>query len=101
MKHLVILMPVAEQAIVDHARWILDQSHSNRVAERWLSGVFRAVDSLETEPRSHPLAEEHGRRGVELRKTVIGGFTLLFTIDDASQKVSVVAAYGSGQRPPI
>lgn len=63
--------------------------------------MFRAADALESEPRSHPIAEEHGRRDVEIRKAVIGGFTLLFTVDDAAGEFRVIAAYGSGQLPPI
>lgn len=99
MRFRVLVMPQAREEILGQARWILSESRTPTVAQRWMDGVYAGIETLQTEPRSHPVAEDDGRGGVEIRKLVMGGYTLLFTVLDDEGEVHVVDARGRGKLP--
>lgn len=93
------LTDVALVAISQQARYIAAEQQQPQNAERWLQGVWDAVDSLEQLPTRAPLAAENDEVDYEVRHLIVGGSALLFTIDDTRDTVWVIALRGTGQLP--
>lgn len=99
MTYRVKITAEAKAAILEQARYIANVQHAPLNAARWLSEVYKAADSLEDWPRRCRRAPEDAFRDFEIRKRVVKGFTLLFTIVEETQTVWIIGARGSGQRP--
>lgn len=67
---------------IAQAFWFIHtERHRPMNAERWLQGLYDAIDPLETTPQRCPLAREHGLiEDVELRQLVHKSHRLIFTI---------------------
>lgn len=91
----------AKAVILEQARYIANDRHAPLNAARWLSEVYKAADSLEHWPRRCRRAPEDRFRDFEIRKRVVKGFTLLFTIVEDTKTVWIIGARGSGQLPKI
>lgn len=60
----------------------------------------RAVASLQTLPRRLALAEEDQHVAYEVRRVVVGQHLLLFTIDEANERV-IVVGFRHGRQLPV
>ncbi|HYO26603.1 MAG TPA: type II toxin-antitoxin system RelE/ParE family toxin [Lacipirellulaceae bacterium] len=90
MRYRVEVVPEAEAAIAASVRYIAVDCRSPINAERWLQKLLHAIETLENSPRRCPLAPEDSLVSYEVRMRVIGGYLLLFTIDDSAGKVHVM-----------
>jgi len=89
MKYEVRVVESAERAILEQALFIA--ADKRLAAEKWLGGIWEAIDDLETMPRRHPLAEALSRDlGVETRRLIFGNYVMHFSVDDASGVVEVL-----------
>lgn len=70
MKYDVVLTNEAQQNARAAYRWYADQSPE--VAERWYTGLLKALASLETEPQRCLLANENSQLPIELRQLLYG-----------------------------
>ena len=81
----------ALDAIAEQARYIAVDAQAPLNAARWLEAIWDAAHSLERFPRRAPVAEEDAYVEYEVRQLVVGSHLLLFTVDDAQRKVSVLS----------
>jgi plasmid stabilization system protein ParE len=86
MKYRIAITANAKADIREAARWLLQQT-SPAIAERWLVGPYRAIDSLNSHPRRCPLAAESDKFPVEIRellhgKTKSAKHRILFRVDE-------------------
>ena len=99
MSYRVIVTPIVGDKILEYGRYIAEQSGSLQVAEKWIGGVYAAIDTLDVFPRRFNLAEEDEHRDYEIRRKVIGNYLALYHIDDAEKKVTVIG-FRHGHRLP-
>lgn len=90
MKYTVEITETAETLILEQARYIACEKQEPGNAQRWLEGVWDALEALELLPRRCALATENAFVPYEVRTYPIGSHSLLFTIDDASQKLTII-----------
>lgn len=98
-RYRVLVTATALEAVERHVRFVSDEQHSPRNAERWLQAISDAVGSLETLPRRAKLAEEDAYVTYEVRRLVVYNHLLLFTIDDDRGVVHIIGLR-HGQRLP-
>ena len=79
MKYAVIIHPDAEAEIIDAFRYIHDDSAIN--ARRWLEGLYKTIDTLESMPRRCALARENDAFDTEIRQLVYQSHRVLFTVE--------------------
>jgi plasmid stabilization system protein ParE len=96
MKHRIELAATAKADIRSHARW-LRENISPAAATRWLDGLYKAIDTLQTRPLRYPLAAESDTFPEELRELLYGRrgkrvhkHRILFTIRDDAVHVLYV-----------
>jgi len=90
MNYRIVVTDSAVQLIREQATYIaLHEKMPQRAAE-WLASVIDAADSLATRPRRFGLAEENGLRPYEVRRIMVGGCLLLFSVADESRTVFVI-----------
>jgi plasmid stabilization system protein ParE len=85
MNYSVIVTTSAKSDIRETARWLSEQA-SPAVAERWLAGLRKSINTLARQPRRCPLAAESGKFPVEVRELLhgrikTGKYRILFRID--------------------
>ncbi|MFA9478779.1 type II toxin-antitoxin system RelE/ParE family toxin [Phycisphaerales bacterium AB-hyl4] len=68
-------------------------------AQRWLEGLWDAVDTLETWPTRCSLAPENAYRPFEIRKLNHGSHLILFTINKEQATVYVIGLRHGMQEP--
>lgn len=71
MKYRVELAATAKADIRESARWLIDQA-SQAVAARWLAGLYKAMATLEKQPRRCPIAAESDKFPEEIRELLYG-----------------------------
>ncbi len=98
-RYAVELTDAARASIAAYARYIAVDGKAPKEAERWLEGIWDAVDSLEDWPRRCPTAEEDAYVGYDVRQLVIHSHLLLFTVDHDRRTVWVLALRHGHQRP--
>jgi plasmid stabilization system protein ParE len=83
MKYQIELAAAAKADISATTRWLRDRS-SQSVADRWLKGIYRAINSLGTQPHRCPIAAESDKFPIEIRELLYGKrrnrYRILFTI---------------------
>lgn len=99
MRYKVRITPTAEDSIREQARYIAIDQLSPLNASRWLEAILTAAQDLEQWPRRHPEAEESAHRPYEIRKLSIKGFLLLYTIDENTRTVWIIATRHGRQLP--
>mgnify|MGYP002623682436 CR=1 FL=1 len=99
MRYSVRITPLAEAAIREQARYIAVEQKAPLNAARWLERIHAAADTLGTWPRRCALAEEDAHRPYEIRKLSVDGYLLLFTIDQATHTVWIIATRHGRQQP--
>lgn len=87
MKYQIELAATAKADIREAAEWLRDQA-SPSVADRWLFGLYKAMDTLQIQPQRCPLAAESHKFPEEIRELLYGRrksgkHRILFTIKNA------------------
>lgn len=90
MKYSVHIDAEAQQQIADTFRYIRDVEKKPITAQRWLQGLYDAIESLEEEPHRCAFARENDGFRQEVLKLVYKSTRLVFIIED--QDVFIVAA---------
>lgn len=90
MKYSVHIDAEAQQQIADTFRYIRDVEKKPMTAQRWLQGLYDAIESLEEEPQRCAIARENDSFVQEVRKLVYKSTRLVFVVE--GQDVFVVAA---------
>jgi plasmid stabilization system protein ParE len=67
MKYRIELAATAKADIRGQAQW-LGGEVSPAAAEKWLSGLYKAIDSLQTRPLRCPFAAENDRFPADIRE---------------------------------
>lgn len=80
----------AEAAILDQARYIAVDCDAPINAARWLNRILNAADTLETLPRRCQEADESRSRPYEVRRLLVDGHHLLFTVVEETKTVWVI-----------
>lgn len=99
MKYRVVVTDTVRALIREQASYIAHHEKLPLRAADWLDRVMDAADSLATRPRRFGFAEEHGARPYEIRRIVVGGCLLLFSVADESRTVFVIGFRHGRQRP--
>ena len=85
MKYRVELTAVAKADIREATRWLRDQA-SQAVADKWLAGLYRTINTLATRPLRCPVAAENDRFPEEIRELLYGRKKnkrrIIFTVRD-------------------
>ena len=88
MKYRTELATTAKVDILGQARWLRDEA-SPAVAEKWLTGLYKAIGTLQTRPSRCPLAAENHKFPEEIRVLLYGRpgkrkhkHRIIFTIRD-------------------
>jgi len=89
----------AYEAFRSQARYIAIDEQAPLNAQRWLEGLWKMVESLETLPRRYRRAPEDALRPYEVRRALYHKHAVLFTIDDENRVVYVLGLRGPGQLP--
>lgn len=90
MKYTVYVDPEAQQQIAETFRYIRDIEQKPMTAQRWLQGLYDAIDSLEENPERCATARENDRFEQTIRKLVYKSTRLVFVIE--GQAIYVIAA---------
>jgi plasmid stabilization system protein ParE len=77
-QYLVELAEPAKLEIAEAEDWI--DAESPAAAERWIEGLYDALDGLQTMPARCPLAPENKSHAEEIRQLIYGRYRVLFTI---------------------
>jgi plasmid stabilization system protein ParE len=85
MKYRIELAATAKAHIRQQAQWLRDQA-SPAAAERWLAGLYKAIDTLQTRPQRCPVAAENDKFPEEIRELLHGRrkhkLRIIFTLRD-------------------
>jgi plasmid stabilization system protein ParE len=86
MKYRVEIAASAKADIREAARWLAEQA-SPAVATRWLTGLYKAMNSLGRQPSRCPVAAESHKFPVEIRELLYGRSKkgrrrIIFTIEN-------------------
>lgn len=84
MKYRVESAATAKADIRAQAEWLREQA-SPAAADRWLAGLYKAIDTLQTRPSRCPTASESHKFPEEIRELLHGGrnrhkYRIIFTI---------------------
>ncbi len=101
MKYRVVVTDTVRALIREQASYIAHHEELPQRAAEWLVAVIDAAESLATRPRRFGFAEEHGARPYEIRRIVVGGCLLLFSVADESRIVFVIGFRHGRQRPKV
>jgi plasmid stabilization system protein ParE len=71
MKYQIELAATAKADIRRQAHWLLEQV-APAAAEKWLDGLYKAIDTLQTRPLHRPVAAESDRFPEEIRELHYG-----------------------------
>ena len=71
MKYRIELAATAKADIHQQARWLHDQASPN-AADRWLAGLYKAIDTLATRPQRCLVSAESYKLPEELRELLHG-----------------------------
>ncbi len=99
MKYAVEVTDAALEAMLAQARYIAIECQSPLNAQRWLEQAWDVIDSWEEMPRRHNLAAENASKPYEVRRALLGKYSILFTIDENTRTVRVIG-FRHGSRLP-
>jgi plasmid stabilization system protein ParE len=88
MKYRIELAASAKADIRSQARWLLEQMPP-AAADKWLAGLYKAIDTLQSRPLRCPIAAEADKFPEEIRELLYGRsgkrthkHRIIFTIRD-------------------
>jgi plasmid stabilization system protein ParE len=71
MKYRIELAATAKADIHGQAQWLRDEA-SPAAAEKWLAGLYKAIDALQSRPLRCPVAAENDKFPEEIRELLYG-----------------------------
>jgi plasmid stabilization system protein ParE len=71
MKYRIELAATAKADIRGQAQWLREQV-SVAAADKWLAGLYKAIDTLQTRPLRCPVAAENDKFPEEIRELLYG-----------------------------
>jgi plasmid stabilization system protein ParE len=92
----VIVTPEAEAGIVSAFQYINERSPGN--AAKWLRGLYREIDTLETMPERCSLARENEYFEDTLRQLLFQSHRIIFRVEQAERIVRVLYMRDGKQR---
>ena len=96
--HSVRVVPAAEQAILEQARFIAADIPD--AAAAWVETIWDAIDDLARFPNRNAIAPiESDALGVEIRKLVFGSYLIFYAVD-AKHRIVTVLRFRHGKRLP-
>lgn len=95
-RYRVDLTPLAESDIAAAFHYIHRRAPLN--AERWIRGIYAAVDSLMRQPKRCPRAPESDYLGEELRHLVFKSHRIIFRVEETRKIVQVLHVRHGAQR---
>lgn len=100
MSFRVVIARAAEDAIAAQVEYLKQQSAPPDRVDRWLTGLFDLIDSLNELPRRFPVAEAvTAAAGFEVRRVNYADYAVFFRVNDAQALVEVIAFRHGRQRP--
>ena len=97
MRYEVIVTPEAQAGIEEAFAYIFERSPLN--GARWLRGLYRKIDSLESFPERYGWAQEREYLEEDLRVLVFKSHGVIFQVDKASRIVYVLYVRHLRRRP--
>ena len=88
MKYAVELTPTAQAQAWEAFEYIHARSPVN--AERWLKGLYKAIDTLELFPARCGIAPESRHLNAELRHLVFKSHRVIFHVDERKKVVRIL-----------
>lgn len=85
MKYWIELAASAKADIRAAAQWLRERA-SEAVVDKWLSGLSKAINTLQTQPQRCPIIDESHKFSEELRELLhgrkkSGKYRIIFTIE--------------------
>jgi hypothetical protein len=99
MKYSVEISDAAFEAIGAQARYIAIDCKAPLNAQFWLERVWDVIDGLEQMPGRHALAPEDAYKPYEVRRALVGNYSILFTIDEGAGKVWIIGLRHGSRLP--
>ncbi len=106
MKYPIELAATAKADIRSQAHWLFGQV-SPAAADKWLDGLYKAIDTLQTRPSRCPVADESDKFPEEIRELLYGRsgkrmhkHRIIFTIRDDTVHVLYVRHTARDQVEP-
>jgi plasmid stabilization system protein ParE len=72
MKYRIELAATAKVDIQGQAQWLREEA-SSAAAEKWLTGLYKTIDTLQTRPLRFPVAAANDKFPEEIRELLYGG----------------------------
>jgi plasmid stabilization system protein ParE len=92
----VIVTPEAETGIFSAFEYVNERSPEN--AAKWLRGLYRAIDALETAPERCSVARENEYFEGTLRQLLFKSHRIVFRVEQAEKIVTVLYVLHGKQR---
>lgn len=97
MSYRVVLLPVVENQILDHALYIAQDSIDR--ALQWEQSLRQHILSLADLPKAHPISEPESRAfGSDIRKTNFGDYLIFYRVDEQQATVYILAFMHGARR---
>lgn len=102
MTYRVSISPEVLDSIDRHIVYLRHEGAPPDRIDAWLGGLRATIDSLYLMPRRFAIAEAvTAAKGYEVRRVNHGDYALFYRIDDAAQRVEVMAFRHGSQRPRV
>ena len=89
----VIILPLAEEDIIDQTDYIAFELKSPETALNMVSGFKKVINSLGMFPQSHELDEDEDLARYGIRKTYYKNYKIYFLIDEREQAVYILRVF--------
>ena len=89
----VIILPLAEEDIVDLADYIACDLKSQETALNMVRGLRKTINSLSTFPQSHELDEDEELARCGIRKVYYKNYKIYFLISEREQTVYILRVF--------
>lgn len=89
----VLIQRLAKNDILEYSKFLIQQSSSNEVAERWLDQLEREILGLAEMPKRYPIIPEQSHFEIELRHFICYSHRVIFHVDDERSRVRVLRIF--------
>jgi plasmid stabilization system protein ParE len=96
VKYEVVVTPEAQSGIRGAFRYIQARAPLN--AERWLIGLYKQIDTLESFPERRQYAREREFFGGNIRQLLYKSHRIVFEVDVTGKRVSVIYFHHAARR---
>jgi plasmid stabilization system protein ParE len=88
MRYAVVITEIAAAEMVEQFEYIRDVQNNSDNAERWLKGVYAAVEALE-QFAGHARAPESDFLDFDLRHKIFKSHRIIYSVDAAKKEVTI------------